>query len=143
MIEFLDSKAAVKKLLKQFIDQEWIAEQALEIERLETKLEKSSGGSIVIPTGETFDREESLADSMDKLDIAKHRYSRASDYLKALAPCWDRLTDDERILLELRYVDCEPGGIQRIMKHFNIEQAQAYRRSDSALDRLARLMYNF
>ena len=66
----------------------------------------------------------------------------AEEYFEELMPCLARLTDEERDMIYLRWIDYEErDGIQAIMDSHHIAKTEAYKRSNAALSRLARLIF--
>ena len=85
-------------------------------------------------------REEMLVDAIDKIMLAEHGAREAEMYFSTVLPAWEKLTEDERYLLNERFVMGEKG-IQRIMARKNIEKTLAYDLSNKALAKFRRLLF--
>ena len=79
---------------------------------------------------------------MDREVVTGRGYRCACEFLNEVEPAWDRLSPDEQFMLRARFIDRdEGGGIESIMKALYIGRTEAYRRSDLALNKLAKLLY--
>ena len=87
--------------------------------------------------------ETALAEELTrKTEIIARGYYMARDYIHELLPCWERLSEEERFMLTVRYIDRdERNGIRQIMEQYHISRSEAYRRSEAALNRLSRLLF--
>ncbi len=85
--------------------------------------------------------EEALIAKIDEIDIIKERYRQAVEYMEWFKPAWERLSEDDRYVLELFYMDCTPGAAEMVADHFNIERKTAYVRKTRAETRLCILLY--
>ena len=144
-IDYIDTRRATINMLRDWRDQEWKLERTGEIiDNIQTRLTSttSRAGSAPVSGSGGNHVEEALCAGIAQKDIARHGYIKATEYRADIAPCWERLTDDERYMITARFVDfTEKDGIKRIMKKYMIEQAEAYRRSNRALEHLEKLLF--
>lgn len=129
--------------LRDYYDQKWKLENdPKRIRELTESITAPQGMSVTPVHGGGSRREERLCEVIDKKAVIENGYRRAVEYHREFEPCWNRLTDDERNILTLRFVDyLDGGGIKRTMDKYNISKTEAYRRSDQALRRLTKLLY--
>ena len=89
-----------------------------------------------------FAGEEQLVNGIYRLDELRKRYRDALVFLAWFEPMWNRLTDDERELLETyRHMDRYNGAIAGIAKRQNYSPRQVNRNRLRALSRLRKLLY--
>ena len=88
-------------------------------------------------------RENSLLSGIAEIDVLQERYRQAVEYMDWFKPAWDQLTDDERYVLDVFYMNANEctDGIALIMDHFHIVRGSAYNRKNAALKRLVCLLY--
>lgn len=144
-IDYLDTEKATIKMLKNWYDQNWKLERGEErIAEINRRMYsyKSISDSTPVQGGDSK-MEASLCNSIDQKTAALHGIKKAKEYKKDIEECWDRLTNEERYCLLVRFVDDEPNGIGKIMEKYHISKTEAYNRSNDALSRLAGLIYWF
>ena len=91
--------------------------------------------------GATEDR---IVNGIEEIDILKERYRQAVEYMEWFQPSWDQLTEDERYVLEVFYMDSNSYGsnaVYYVASYFQVEQTTAYKRKNRALDRLTVLLF--
>ena len=77
--------------------------------------------------------EERLISAISEIDILRERYRQAVEYMDWFKPAWKQMSEDERYLLEVFYMDdCESPAIRA---------PTAYKRKNRALDRLTILLF--
>ena len=88
-------------------------------------------------------RENSLLAGIDEIDVLKERYRQALEYMEWFRPAWEQLSEDERYVLDVFYMNGEEGveGIDQIMRQFKIEKSSAYNRKNRSLNHLTTLLY--
>jgi len=82
-------------------------------------------------------REDRLINAIDEKTLIEEGVKAAREYFAELLPAWRRLTDTERYMLEVCFIDDDHRGIQNIMSRYHVEKSEAYKRSKAALNRLA------
>ena len=123
-VDYIDTKATAKAILMDWWNQH-------------DKLEQLPGRISEIQEKRRITERDQL-----KTDIAVRGLEKAWEYVQDITPVWNMLTDDERFLLKSRFIDYETGnGIKHIMERFCVERSEAYRRSDAALKRFAKLLF--
>lgn len=132
-------------ILKAWRDMEWKATNGREqVEEIETRLTSTTShlGSTPV-TGSGGNRvETAMAEGIHQKEIAEQGFLKAQEYMEQIGPCWNRLTEDERYMLMVRFIDHTEGdGIKRIMNRYNIEKTEAYNKSNAALTRLSKLIF--
>ena len=123
------------------LDPDLLARQLAEIN---ARLTRVTGrlGSTPVTGGGGNKVEETMVAALAKKEIVTRGYDMARDYLRELTPCWERLSEEERYMLTVRYIDREEGnGIPLIMERYHISRSEAYRRSEAALNRLSKLLF--
>lgn len=144
-IDYIDVNKAAIAVLKDWNNQRFKLEH--EAEKL-----KEINSAMLSPRGAALDRvpvqgganrmEETLCNAIDRKTAAMQALKAAKEYDQDVTPCWERLTNDERFCLTARFIDHEEGdGIKRIMERFCVERSAAYRMSDTALSRFAKLLF--
>ena len=140
--DYFDTSKAAAAALRDWHDQDWKrAEGRDRVTELDAKLLRRVGAHdrTRVGGGGEGDARESV---IDKKDAAARGYRRAADYFLELTPAWERLEPEERFMLTARFVDRdEGGGIERIMEKLHVGRTEAYRRSELALQRLAKLLF--
>lgn len=132
-------------ILKAWRDMEWKATNGRDqVEEIETRLTSTTShlGSTPVSGGGGNKVESAMAEGIHQKEMAEHGYHKAKEYMGQITPCWERLTEDERYMLMVRFIDhAEGDGIKRIMNRYCIEKTEAYTRSNAALKRLAKLIF--
>ena len=87
--------------------------------------------------------EERIIKGIEEIDIIKERYRQAVEYMNWFKPAWEKLTEEERYVLETFYMDSEHGDnpATQVAANFAIERSSAYNRKNKALERLTTLLY--
>ena len=88
-------------------------------------------------------RENSLLAGIDEIDLLKERYRQAVEYMDWFKPAWEQLSEEERYVLDVFYVNGEEraDALDVIMRHFNIVRSSAYSRKNRSLEHLSMLLY--
>ena len=103
---------------------------------------KTSNLSSPHVSGSSSDGSSARDGAIDRKAIAIKKLEQTEEYFDEIEPCWNWLTDDEKYMLEARFVDHdERDGIQRIMAKYFIGKTEAYNRSQKALRKLAKLLF--
>lgn len=145
-VKYLDPHRATIMMLRDYYDQQWKAEYGKEqIRQIQASMESIPAvvGKMPVSGGGGNHAEDALVSGIDRKTVAEYGYHQAVEYMNLMDACLKRLTDQERRLLEIRYIDYyeEGNGIHRIMEEFHISQAEAYKRSNQALLRLKNLLF--
>ena len=134
-----DKERIMIKHLKKWRDMEYKLDTAGEsiktIEAYMTSYPATLGSTPV--QGGSSKREDCLINAIDEKTLIEEGVRAAREYFAELLPAWRRLTDDERFMLTVRYIDDDHQGIQHIMSRYHVEKTEAYNRSNAALNRLA------
>ena len=145
MTDYIDCCKTTEDILRDWRDQHWKEENArARLAEIEARLTGTTGlpGRAPVSGGGDNRREAALAAGLTQKEIVTRSYNMARDYLRELLPCWERLSEEEKFMLTVRYVDRdEKNGIRRIMDEYHISRSEAYRRSDAALNRLSKLLF--
>ena len=145
IVDFIDTRKTTIAVLRAWRDQFWKLETARErlaeldarLTALRSPLANASPGG-----GGNHSAEERLCAGIDKKTVAEHGIRKAQEYKNDISAAWERLSTGERDYLTLRWIDHEEGdGIRKIMAKYHIEKSEAYRRSEDALQRLAKLLF--
>lgn len=134
-----------RDVLYDWRDMEWkVTNGRAQVEEIETLLTSTTShlGSTPVSGGGGNKVETAMTEGIHKKDIAENGFKEACEYMAWVTPCWERLTEDERYMLMVRFIDHSEGdGIKRIMNRYCIEKTEAYTRSNAALTRLAKLLF--
>jgi len=146
MADYIDKNKTTVDILRDWRDQQWKAEIGRErLAEIDARLHKVTRrpGSRIGKGSLENETETVLAEELTrKTEIIARGYCMARDYVRELMPCWERLSEEERYMLTVRYIDpLEGNGISRIMEKYHISRSEAYRRSEAALNRLSRLLF--
>ncbi len=144
LIQYIDRERATIAALRDYRDQLWKLEADPErIKELRAIIEAPARGVISQVTTRGSRSTEDRVDAMiDRVSVLEQGYQQAEEYQDELAPCWARLSPEERDMLTLRWVDWdEGGGIDAIMAKYHVEKSAAYERSNAALKRLSLLLF--
>ena len=143
---FLNKRDATKEAVRSYNSMKFIVSHAEE----EIKEVRSRMGGATTPaldgmprTHNPQSRENSLLAGIDEIDVLKERYRQALEYMEWFKPAWEQLSEDERYVLDVFYMNGEDdsSGIDHIMQHFNIMRKTAYNRASRSLNHLAMLLY--
>lgn len=85
--------------------------------------------------------EDRLLAGIDEIDMLQNRYSQAVEYFNWFDPAWSNLSEDDRYVLEMFFVENAPDTVDEIAKHFNIERSSVYAKRRRAIDRRGLLLY--
>lgn len=142
--DYLDRELATKKILRGWNDR--IFKRARSSERIElihTRLTKTTGGVGSTPVkGGGSSKEEQLVNGIDAIIMLEREINDADAVQRTVEICWDRLTKEEQTCLREMFIDNEDRqGYRRVMDALHVEKTEAYNRVDSALKRLAALLF--
>ena len=143
---FLDKRNATKEAVRAYNNMKFIVNHTEdEIKKVRQRM---GGATSPILDGMPHNhnpqnRENSLLAGIAEIDLLKERYRQAVEYMDWFKPAWEQLSDEERYVLDVFYMNGEESGdgIELIMQHFNIERRSAYNRKNRSLARLAVLLY--
>lgn len=84
-----------------------------------------------------------LVEGITAKDLALEGEMHARKYFEQLLPKWERLTDDERYILTVRYIDWREYGdsVRRVCEHYNCSRSEAYRMTDRAIKSLSEMIF--
>ena len=143
---FLNKRDATKEAVRAYNSMKFIVSHAEE-EIKEVRLRMGGATAPALDgmprTHNPQSRENSLLAGIDEIDVLKEQYRQALEYMEWFRPAWEQLSEDERYVLDVFYMngDESGAGIDMIMRHFNIERRSAYNRKNRSLVRLSVLLY--
>lgn len=144
LTEYIDRERTTIAILRDYRDAEWKKSTGKEkLHQIDERLYKVGGsfGSDPVQGGAPKIQEHWCA-AIDEKTVLEKGARMAEEYFDELSPCLARLTDEERDMIYLRWIDCdERDGIQTIMDSYHIAKTEAYKRSNAALSRLAKLIF--
>lgn len=144
LIDYLDPVKATKAILRDWRTQEFRAEYGRDrIREIDAGMVRLGGLSDATPVqGGGNRQQEAICSAIDRKTVAERGYYRAVTYTQEIKPYWDQLTEDEQYMLTVRFVDQgEDNGIKQIMDRFQYEKTKAYKMSNAALEKLAKLIF--
>ena len=144
---YLNKKTAAADALRDYSSMEYILLHHTEAE--EEMRERMTDIRSSAPTGMPHNPnpkagEARLAAQLDEIDVLKERYRQALEYIEWFKPAWEKLSDDDRYVLEEFYTGddgSQTDTIGNICDRFHIERSSAYKKKDRALAKLAVLLY--
>ena len=87
---------------------------------------------------------ENTPDYLPDDDIMKNRYIQAQDYMDWFLPAWDRLNEEDRLILELFYGSkntYKSSIVHQLADQLYIEPTTVYKRKNRAIDKLTILLF--
>lgn len=144
LLSYIDRRKTTIAILRDWRDQQWkVANGKERVAAINDRMISISPRLGKDPVqGGGCKTEEMLCAAIDQKTVAEYGKNEAERYFDEIAPCWERLTEDERFMLTVRYVDRdEREGIRRIMERFDVEKTKAYDLSNAALERLTKLLF--
>ena len=147
MYKYLDKRAAAIAAIKDYDSMRFIINNT--DSEITAEREKMIGAGSPNMDGmphahDPSAAEERIAGGIDEIDVLKERYRQAVEYMGWFKPAWERLTEDERYILDSVYGtdgSYGSGTIEYIADYYNIEKSTAYKRKNRALDRLTVLLF--
>ena len=144
-LDYIDTRKATINALRDWHDKHFLLENAPDqIKEINSRIHavKTVSTDSTPVQGGANKAEDNLCKAIDRKNALTQGYRKAKEYDRDITPVWDRLSDTERRMLTLRWIDYEEGnGIQKIMDEFHIEKSEAYDRSADALTRLSKLLF--
>lgn len=147
LIKYIDTEKTTIAILKAYYDMEWKLENGREqVEEIETRLVSSTShlGSAPVSGGGGNKAERAMVFGLHQKEIAERGLEAAAGYMKRFIPAWERLTEQERYLLRVRYVDYgyeNRKWTDRVHDRYGYEKSQAYDLCSAALERLSTLLW--
>ena len=143
---FLNKREATKEAVRAYNSMKFVVAHGEE----EIKEVRSRMGGATTPALDGMPRthnpqshENSLLAGIAEIDVLKERYRQALEYMEWFMPALEQLSEDERYVLDVFYMNGEEDGgrIDHIMEHFKIMRKTAYNRASRSLNHLAMLLY--
>ena len=147
IVDYIDTRKTTIAILRDYRDQAWKLETAdVRMAEIDAQLDGlTSPLGNPTPGGSGTGRnttEERICAAIDRKTVAEYGIRKAREYDIDLKRGWERLSENERDYLTMRWIDQEEGdGVKKIMEKYHIEKSEAYRRSEDALQRLAKLLF--
>ena len=146
MWKYLDKRAAVVQVLEDYDNMQFIIDNTKDA----VKAEQDKMVGVGSPNMDGMPHahnpqagEERILDGIEKIDILKERYRQAVEYMAWFQPAWDKLSDDEKYLMDIFYRQNEYGleAAKEAGEHFGIERNSVYKKKNRALNHLVLLLY--
>lgn len=147
MWKYLDKRKASVDALKDYGSMQFIIDNTDEAVRNEYhKMEGVGSPSLSgMPSARNPTAgEERIVKCIDEIDVLKERYRQAREYMDWFNPAWEKLSEEERYVLDCFYADDDMGGtaaVYSICERFGIERTSAYKKKNRALDKLVIHLY--
>lgn len=141
---FLDKKKASIDAIVAFDKMQFIIDHTDEdIINAKSKLYGLGGsGMDGLPHGHDVKAGENrIVSGIDEIDVMKERYRQAMEYMDWFKPAWEKLSEDERYVLETFYMDGAENAVALISDYFRIERSSAYNKKNRSLDHLTMMLY--
>ena len=145
--KYLDKKSAAADAVKDYSSMKFILDHTED--EIKAVYEKASGvhspQSDGMPhTQNPHMAEDRMVKGIEEMDVLRERYRQAMEYMAWFVPCWKKLTEEERYVLDVFYGETSGYGsnaAEEIADYFQIERASAYRRKNRALEKLTILLF--
>lgn len=146
MWKYLDKRAAAIRALEDYENMQFIIDNT--DDDIKTVREEMTG--IGSPNMDGMPKshnpqacEDKLIEEIEKIDILKERYRQAMEYMAWFKPAWEKLSEDERYVLNMFFQDNEYGteAVKYVCDYFGIERNSAYKKKNRAMDHLELLLY--
>ena len=87
--------------------------------------------------------QDKLIDRIDRIDVLRHRYENALEYMAWFEPAWNSLTDNEQHILNVSYTgeNLRDGARERLANELCYTERHIDRLRSKALDRLKVLLF--
>ena len=85
--------------------------------------------------------EDRMLAGIDKLNLMEERYNQALEYLEWFEPAWEKLSEDDRYVLEKFFIDDDPDTVEELSEYFHIERSSVYVKRKRAVSKLSALLY--
>jgi len=143
LLNYINYTDATIKVLRDYHDKQWkIENDPKRVKEIADRLVSPRPMTSVPVHGGGSKWEDDLCTELDRQALITRGYKKAVEYSHEIEPCLAQLTEKERDLLTLRFINKDEGnGIKRIMTKYGIEKSKAYALSNAALDRLTMLIY--
>ncbi|KIR03791.1 putative phage-associated protein [Lachnospiraceae bacterium TWA4] len=144
--QYLDKRSAAINALKDYSSMKFIIENTdEEIKVVSSQMIGLGSHSYdgMPRASKTNVTEERILNGIEEIDVLKERYRQAIEYMEWFEPAWNQLTDDERYVLEIYYLEEDLSGnvVYTICNHFCIERSSAYNKKNRAVNHLATLLF--
>ena len=113
MYKYLDKRAAAIAAIKDFDSMKFIirnTDSEITAEREKMTGVGSPNMDDMPHAHDPSAAEERIAGSIDEIDVLRERYRQAVEYMNWFRPAWERLTDEDRYVLESFYGDVRSYG---------------------------------
>lgn len=144
VFSYLDITQATKKILREWRDREFLISSANEkVQRIRDSLTRTTAAADPNPVkGGSSSREEKLVNAIDRIDRITKEFHEAEATQEEVLRAWVMLTDEEQTILTFMFIENEDHlGATRVKERFCIEKTEAYKRTSTALERLAHLLF--
>ena len=144
---FLDKKLATVNALRAYDGMDHAIKHTDEdIRKVEERMRDTGSPKITgMPGGphNPHATEQKIVDGIEEINTLKERYRQAVEYMKWFQPAWEHLSDEERDVLEMFYVDKKygDGAAEALSEKYHIGRSSAYRVKDLAVKRLTQMLY--
>lgn len=145
--KYLDKRSAAVDALKDYGSMKFIIGHT--DEEIKSAYEKMGGVSSPQLDGMPRSHnpqasEDRIVKGIEEINVLKERYRQALEYMAWFLPAWEKLTEDERYVLQTFYGEDNQYGasaIYDICDRFGIERSSAYNRKNRALSHLVTLLF--
>ena len=118
------------------------ADDLIAAERAKMTAIKSAQADGVTVNGSDFSaRENALLNSICAIDKAKARKEEAQHRVSAVMRALDTLTEEDRHILDVMYINGQRGGADRLVEELFVEKTQVYKKATIALSRFQQAMH--
>lgn len=141
---FLDKQKATISALEAFSSMDFIVKHSADDEaRVRVKMEGVGSPNLdgMPHAHDPQAGEKRMLNCIEEIDIIRERYRQAVEYMAWFKPAWNQLSEDERYVLELFFLEDTEGAAERIADHFCIDRKSAYNRKYRAVEHLSVLLY--
>ena len=147
MWKYLDKRKAAIDALKDYSSMQFIIDHTDEAVRSEYHKMTGVGSPSYSGMPKAHNpnaAEDRIINCIEEIDVLKERYRQAQEYMEWFNPAWNKLSEEERYVLECFYEDDDcssTAAVYSICDRFGIERTSAYKKKNRALDKLVIHLY--
>ncbi len=141
---FLDKRKATIGAIQAFNSMEFIINNTPdEIQNIRSQMGGATTPKLdgLPSTHDPRNREDSLLEAIDQINVLEERYKQAVEYMAWFKPAWEQLSEEDQLILEILYMDATKNAVDEAMDSLKIERSSVYNKRNHALNILTNLLY--
>lgn len=141
---FLDKRKATIGAIQAFNSMEFIINNTPdEIQNIRSQMGGATTPKLdgLPSTHDPRNREDSLLEAIDQINVLEERYKQAVEYMAWFKPAWEQLSEEDQLILEILYMDATKNAVDEAMDSLKIERSSVYNKRNHSLNILTNLLY--